>query len=75
MLGTRPDLHLLADAGVLIDDDGVPCYDPDTFETNVPGLFVAGHITRERHIKGALAVAPRIVEHIAESLDVERPVA
>jgi thioredoxin reductase (NADPH) len=75
MLGTRPDLHLLAEAGVVIDEDGVPCYNPDTFETNVPGLFVAGHITRERHIKGALAVAPRVVEHIAESLALEKPVA
>ena len=72
LLGTSPDLHLLVEAGVEIDPDGVPRYDP-TFETNVPMLFVAGHITRERHMKGAIETAPRVVERIAEALAVERP--
>lgn len=74
LLGTRPDLRLLVDAGVVIDDEGVPVYDPATFETNVPGLYVVGHITRERHIKGALETAPRVVERIADSLEVARSV-
>jgi len=75
LLGTSPDLRLLVDAGVSIDADGVPSYDADTFETNVAGIYVVGHITRERHIKGALETAPRVVERIAEALSLARPVA
>ena len=44
MTGYRPDLELLRVAGVLVDQKGVPRYDPDTFETNVPGLFLAGGV-------------------------------
>jgi thioredoxin reductase (NADPH) len=73
LLGTSPDLRLLVDAGVEIDAEGVPVYDPETFETNVPGLYVAGHITRERHIKGALETAPRVVAGIAAALAVAPP--
>ena len=29
-------------AGVTLNEREAPAYDPDTFETNVPGLFVAG---------------------------------
>jgi thioredoxin reductase (NADPH) len=73
LLGTRPDLRLFVDAGVEIDADGIPAYDPTTFETSVPGLYVAGHITRERHMKGAVTVAPAVVARIAEALEAERP--
>lgn len=73
LLGTTPDLKLLVDAGVEIDSDGVPRYDDDTFETNVPGLYVVGHVTRERHMKGALETAPRVVERIADALALARP--
>jgi thioredoxin reductase (NADPH) len=73
LLGTHPDLRLLVEAGVEIDADGIPVYDPATFETNVPGLYVAGHVTRERHMKGAVSVAPGVVARIAEALEAERP--
>jgi thioredoxin reductase len=46
----------------------VPVYDPETFETNISGVYVAGHFTHARHIKEAIAVPQRIVPHIAESL-------
>jgi thioredoxin reductase (NADPH) len=75
LLGTSPDLRLLREAGVEIGADGVPVYDDATFETNVPGIYVAGHITRERHMKGALETAPRVVARIAEALAVARPSA
>jgi len=42
LTGYRGDWDLLAAAGVALDRRGVPTYDPETFETNVPGLFVAG---------------------------------
>ena len=45
MTGYRPDLELLRVAGVFFDQTkGVPRYDPETFETNVPGLFLAGGV-------------------------------
>ena len=68
LLGTTPDLSLLTRAGVEIAADGLPAHDPETFETNVPGLYVAGHITREPHIKGALRVGPLVVARVAASL-------
>jgi thioredoxin reductase (NADPH) len=42
LTGYHPDWDLLTRAGVMVDDRGVPAYHPETFETNVPGLFVAG---------------------------------
>ena len=43
MTGFAPNLTLLRDVGVPIDlDTGVPAHDPDTLETAVPGVFVAG---------------------------------
>jgi len=42
LTGYHPDWDLIARAGVAIDDRGVPAHDPESFETNVPGLFVAG---------------------------------
>ena len=42
LTGYHPDWELLAAAGVALDGRGVPTHDPETFETNVRGLFVAG---------------------------------
>jgi len=45
LTGYRPDVSLLARAGVRIDPQTLsPQHDPQSFETNVPGLFVAGAI-------------------------------
>ncbi|MGI8905947.1 MAG: YpdA family putative bacillithiol disulfide reductase [Candidatus Sumerlaeaceae bacterium] len=45
MTGYRPETGLLSSAGVVVDPvTRRPRIDPDTFETNVPGLFVAGVI-------------------------------
>jgi len=45
MTGYRPDLDLLARAGVLIEGTAVaPRHDPASFETNIPGLYVAGAV-------------------------------
>ncbi len=71
LIGNEADFTLLRDIGVEIKPAGltqVPAYDPDTFETNVPGLYVAGHFTYARHIKQAIAVPRRIVPLIAQSL-------
>jgi thioredoxin reductase (NADPH) len=43
MTGFAPNTTLLAEAGVPIDPvSGVPQHDPDTLETSIPGLFIAG---------------------------------
>ncbi len=43
MTGFAPNLTLLRDVGVPIDaTTGVPAHDPETLETAVPGVFVAG---------------------------------
>lgn len=43
LTGYRADPEFLRRAGIHINDDTLePRYDPLTFETNVPGLFVAG---------------------------------
>jgi thioredoxin reductase (NADPH) len=43
MTGFAPSLGLLRDTGVPIDPEtGIPEHDPETLETSVPGIFIAG---------------------------------
>jgi thioredoxin reductase (NADPH) len=42
LTGYRADADLIARAGVEFGDRGAPIYHPETFETTVPGLFIAG---------------------------------
>ncbi len=45
MIGYRPDVRMLASAGVRIDKiTAAPVHNATTMETNVPGLYVAGSI-------------------------------
>lgn len=67
-LGLLKNLGVKTEAGKLTE---VPVYDPETFETNVAGVYVAGHFTHARHIKEAIAVPLRIVPLIAEKLRIE----
>lgn len=71
LIGSDADFRLLRQTGVEITPHGmtqVPVYNPETFETNTPGIYVAGHFTHSRHIKEAIAVPRRIVPLIAQSL-------
>src|SRR5437763_11625680 len=71
LIGNDADFTLLRQLGVEIVQGKlcpVPVYDPETFETNVSGIYVAGHFTHARHIKDAIAVPRRIVPLIAQSL-------
>lgn len=57
LIGSDADLTMLKSLGVETETGKygeVPVYDPATFETNVPGVYVAGHFTNQRHIKGAI---------------------
>jgi thioredoxin reductase (NADPH) len=50
LTGYRPDTELMLRAGVNCDPDTlVPELNTDTFETNVPNLFVAGGAVAGRH--------------------------
>jgi thioredoxin reductase (NADPH) len=42
LTGYRADADLLRRAGVELNERDAPVYNPETFETNVPGLFIAG---------------------------------
>jgi len=74
LIGSDADLTLLQKLGVQTEVGKltkVPVYDPETYETNVPGVYVAGHFTHARHIKAAIDVPRRIVPLIAQSLRVK----
>lgn len=78
LVGSEADFTLLREIGVEIVPCGlthVPVYDPETFETNVPGIYVAGHFTHARHIKEAIAVPRRIVPVIARELKEQQTVS
>lgn len=71
LVGSDADLTLLKKLGVQMEAGKlaeVPIYDPETFETTVRGIYVAGHFTHARHIKAAIDVPRRIVPHIAREL-------
>jgi thioredoxin reductase (NADPH) len=71
LIGADADLTMLKNLGVETEHGKygeVPVYDPETFETNVPGIYVAGHFTNQRHIKGAIDAAKTLVPKIAEAL-------
>ena len=75
LVGSDADLTLLKQLGVQIEQGKiaeVPIYDPETFETNVRGIYVAGHFTHARHIKAAIDVPRRIVPLIAQDLKSSR---
>jgi thioredoxin reductase (NADPH) len=45
MTGWRADPGRYARSGVTVDEEtGIPAHDPETMETNVPGLYIAGVI-------------------------------
>jgi thioredoxin reductase (NADPH) len=47
LTGYRPDFSFFREMGIEIDDaTGVPTLDPETLETNVPGIHLAGSLTR-----------------------------
>src|SRR6476661_3459590 len=71
LIGSDADLTLLKKLGVKTESGKLtemPVYNPETFETNVPGVYVAGHFTNARHIKAAIDVPRKIVPLIAASL-------
>jgi thioredoxin reductase (NADPH) len=71
LVGSEADLTMLKSLGVKTQPGKlgeVPVYDPETYETNVRGVYVVGHFTHARHIKAAIDVPRQIVPLIAKDL-------
>jgi len=71
LVGSEADLTMLKSLGVKTEPGKmteVPVYDPETYETNVRGIYVVGHFTHARHIKAAIDVPRQIVPLIAKNL-------
>jgi thioredoxin reductase (NADPH) len=73
MTGWRPNQELLAALGVTIDGEtGIPTHDPETMETDVPGIYVAGVLAagynaNKIFIENGKLHGPKIVQSLTES--------
>lgn len=81
LIGYEPDADLQRASGVQVDARTlVPTYDPETCESNVPGLYLAGSLqcgvdTNKIFIENARRHAPRIVRHLRGRLAAETATA
>ncbi|CCG99162.1 FAD-dependent pyridine nucleotide-disulfide oxidoreductase [Fibrella aestuarina BUZ 2] len=70
LTGYTPDAELLTRCGIDLDPDTqIPVYDKQTFETNVPGLYVCGTVmagiyTEKVFIENGREHAIAIIDHI-----------
>jgi len=74
LVGYRADTDLFVRAGVQLTEREGPVHDPETFETNVPGLYVAGGAiagvdTGTIFIENGRFHGEKIVEAIARRLE------
>ena len=73
LTGYLADLDFLRGAGIQVASNNVPRHDPETFETNVPGLYLAGAVVAganrgEVFIENGRFHGVVVVEHIARRL-------
>ena len=73
--GYQPDLSFLQKIGITLSADEIrkPSYDPETHQTNIPGVYLAGVIcggmdTHSLFIENSREHAVKIMEHISFSL-------
>ncbi|MHC0445125.1 YpdA family putative bacillithiol disulfide reductase [Flavobacterium sp. 3-218] len=71
LTGYKPDLNFLQNIGIQLSEDElkIPVYNPETMETNVEGLFLAGVVcggmqTHKWFIENSRIHATMIVDHI-----------
>ena len=69
LVGHTADYTLFAHLGVPLAEDGLPTYDEDTSESNIPGLYLAGSLSRANIILESRRRAVEIVAHIAERMN------
>jgi len=75
LTGYRPDLEFLQKTGIhlSVDERKVPEYHPETMETNVPGLYLAGVVcggmeTHKWFIENSRVHAQMIVNHLTKNI-------
>ncbi len=73
LTGYQPSFDLLRSLSIQLSDDAVLCptYNPDTMETNVPGIYLAGVVcggmnTHRLFIENSREHADKIIKHVAE---------
>ena len=76
LTGYQPNFEFLEQAGIRLSDDAkrLPEYNPETMETNVPGLYLAGVIcggmeTHKWFIENSRDHARLILDHIAGNME------
>ena len=73
MTGWRPNRGFLAELGVSIDEEtGIPTHDPETMETDVPGIYIAGVLAagydaNKIFIENGKLHGPKIVHAVARA--------
>ncbi|HEX9725943.1 MAG TPA: YpdA family putative bacillithiol disulfide reductase [Vicinamibacteria bacterium] len=78
LIGYHPDYRLLESMGIEIEPEkGRPVHDPETLESNVPGLYVAGGMVSGREtnkifIENGRFHGAKIVRHLAAHLQESR---
>lgn len=75
LIGSDADLTMLKGLGVKTETGKygeVPVYDPGSFETNIEGIYVAGHFTNQRHIKGAIDAPRSMIPHLKKKLSAKK---
>ena len=81
MIGFHPDAELLRRCGVQVDEKSfVPVFNPETCESNVPGLYIAGTVlagldTGRIFIENSRDHGPKIVAHLKSKVGIAHPVA
>ena len=79
LIGYVPDAGFQRRSGIDVDPETlVPSFDPETCETNVPGLYVAGTIQAGRNIdrifiENSREHGPKIVRHLRSRLGAGAP--
>lgn len=78
LTGYRPDFPFLRSLGVEVTPEGVPVFDPETMETTVPGIHLAGVVAAGVHtgklfIENGRHHAVAIARHVLRSLGREAP--
>ena len=69
MTGYKPNFTLLSQLGVVMDEDNYPEHNPDSMETNLSGLYLAGVVcggvdTHKWFIENSRVHADQILDHI-----------
>ena len=70
MTGHGPDVPFLHGTGVEVQpENNTPVHHPDTFESNVPGIYVigvitAGNVSSDTFIENSRLHGPKVIEHI-----------